>query len=311
MNNLVNFNRKCQNTPTGAGDLKKRKIADSCTTSQETNNNSCELSLKNFLSPAFNRDSPKRYKVAANMETENFEEESYPITDTTSEVDETLEVVDVRTVLQMFQQCKEELKISKNTAQAMKSEIKKEIESDLNTALEMQEKRIEKLEEEIRDANRRAKLSEDIIRYNAEVVEDITKRLDSLELANARRMAILTGLSTSNKKETRLQQVTEFLCHELEIFTRLEDTYLIGSKEPRPVVIIFQTLYDKNTAFEKKQKLKDISTKENSYYLNHYLPAAENEKRKRERVISKENAALQKKEEISYSQGTMMIGSIK
>ena len=120
-------------------------------------------------------------------------------------------------------------------------------------------------------------------------------------------MAILTGLKPETKKEDRLKQVKSFLEAELEVFTRIEDTYILGNSDSPPIVITFQTLHDKEVTFEKKAKLKDVSKEQNvKYYLNHYLPAIENEKRKRERKIRADAKTIDK--EVSYTKQGLKIG---
>ena len=164
-------------------------------------------------------------------------------------IDASLEVLDVKTVLEMFHHYNTQIEALQcvNVSDAWKKEVKAEIEQDVNVAMEMQEKRIEKLEMQLRDANRKAALAEDILCYNSDVMEDITKCLDTLELANARRMGILSGLPTSQNKKNWLEQVAEFFSKELEVCTRLEDTYQIGGNDPRAVVVISDTARQKSS----------------------------------------------------------------
>ena len=218
------------------------------------------------------------------------------------DISESATVVDVRTVLEMFN------KLSKK----MDTEsIKKEIEEDVNRTMEIYDKKIKDLEKDVRNTNRRAKLMEDILSHNQQLMHDITKRLDGLELANARKMAILSGLSFSRKKNDRLKELNDFLYKELEVYTRIEDTYLLGDKENSPVVITFQTLEDKETVFAKKSNLKEIGKEmKKKIFLNHYLPTAENEKRKRERKIMADlkNSNEKNKPETEYGKEGLLIG---
>ena len=121
-------------------------------------------------------------------------------------------------------------------------------------------------------------------------------------------MAIITGLKTDTKKSERTRIITEFLNTELEIFTRIEDTYQLGAADPPAVVITFQSLQDKEAVFEKKAILKDVSAnRRNKIYINHYVPPNENEKRKRDRKIV--NDAKQEKLTTEYTKEGLRIGT--
>ena len=216
-------------------------------------------------------------------------------------ISETAKSVDVRTVLKMFQKLQQSFDGSKS-----EEKLKKLVESEVTDAFAVQEKRIEKLEADLRQSNRKSKLMQELLLYNNSVMKDMTRRLDILELANARKMAILTGMSFRQKKADKIADIADFFYKELEVYTRIEDAYSLGSYESSPTVIVFQTMEDKNTVFNKKAGLKDIGkTLGKTIYLNHYLPSKENEKRKRERRIASDLKASEeeKKPEISYKKG--------
>ena len=140
------------------------------------------------------------------------------------------------------------------------------------------------------------------------------KRLDSLELANARRAAVLTGPSFSMKKQERIREICDFLNQELEVFVRIEDAYTLGGGPQSPTVIVFQTMQDKETVFGKKSKLQDTSNNLGKpVFLNHYLPACENEKRKHERKIKTDikYSKEEKKPEVTFSKGAVYVGAEK
>ena len=231
--------------------------------------------------------STKRYKCSkeemdTSVETVNLEQ----ILDMYG-VKENAKVIDVRTVLEMFHQVmsKRNSTVEDQTLHQWKIQLKDEINKDVNASFEAYEEKIKKLEEDLCGSDRKLKIVQDVITRQNDIIKDLTKRMDAVELNQARRMAVLTGLSTSQKKHERTKEVTEFLQTELEIFTRIEDTYQLNA-DPPTIVVTFQTMHDKETAFEKKSKLKDISKdRGKKLYLNHYLPIQENEKRKRERKI--------------------------
>ena len=243
-------------------------------------------------SPKLQRENKKgkRYKMEESGKEVTFAEflEQHGITEDTS-------VIDVKVVLEMFQRLslskteKMESHISKTANEKIKlatDTMRADIDKDVSQSVKIYEDRIDKLEEGLRDSNRKAKLIEDTLYYQQNLMQDMERRLDIIELQNARRAAVLTGLWVDVKKHIRIQQLHDFFHTELEVYTRIEDAYLLGSAEPAAIVMTFQTMHDKNIVFEAKSKFAQIKKDTGmEYYLNHYLPSHENEKKKRERHI--------------------------
>ena len=48
--------------------------------------------------------------------------------------------------------------------------------------------------------------------------------------------------------------MSEFIQTELEVFSRIDDVYQLGSDESPSLVITFQTMHDKDAVFEKKSQ---------------------------------------------------------
>ena len=149
-------------------------------------------------------------------------------------------------------------KASETKMSAWRENLKLEINKDVTTLIESYEERIKSLEKNLRESDRKAALTHNILQRNRDITNDLSKRLDTIELANARRMAILTGLKLDEKKKKdQNKRVLDFISTELEVFTRIEDTYTLGNSDIPPIIITFQTLHDKEAVFEKKAKLKD------------------------------------------------------
>ena len=224
-------------------------------------------------------------------------------------VDDNVKAIDLRTVITMFKSLKVGMEMSTS-----EESIKRKVENSLSSLLEDYESRMKKLESDLMNSNRRAKMMEDIMKYNNELMLDMTKRIDSLELANARHAAILTGLALPPKKADKIRKLADFFYTELEVYARVEDAYTLGTSENSPTVIIFQTLEEKDSIFAKKSKLKEISKHmPRAIYLNNYLPAKENEKRKRERKIIKDlkDSKEERKPETSYGSNGFQVGNEK
>ena len=139
---------------------------------------------------------------------------------------------------------------------SLKDSIKKEIEEDVQKTMEDYQKEIAELKEKVEKYKSKANVVSDVIQYNHQLILDLSKRLDNVEMGIARRSAILTGLSFSEKKWERLEQIHTLLHNELGVYVDIEDTYTLGEGVGRPVVIIFDTAAAKSKVFENKHLLK-------------------------------------------------------
>ena len=229
-------------------------------------------------------------------------------------IEESATSIDVRTVLAMFQNMKQifSSKLSRDEHGKYVGKIKTMVETEVNGAMKQYEEKIHTLERDLRNSNRKARILEDVVRYNSDLLQDVTKRLDSLELANAQKAAILTGCNFQAKKADKIKEILAFFQQELKVFTRIEDAYTLGTGENAPCVIIFQTMDDNNVVFENKAKLKDISKDSGrNIFINHYLPSKENEKKKRERKIKADlkYSTEENKPDAEHAKGGLKIGS--
>ena len=205
---------------------------------------------------------------------------------------DTPQVLDIRTVMQMFEKIKSEIATIK-TKQKEESEpqtemersIRRNLEEDFNRSIVTQEQRIDQLEKKLNDATRKSKLYEDVIQYNAALMDDITKRLNKIELSNARKTAVITGITTSMKKKDCKTQIIEFIDTNVVENPEVDDVYKLNADPNGPTVVVFSSIFKKERVFQQKNKLKDLNIEnQGPVYLNNYLTGEENEKRKRERI---------------------------
>ena len=162
---------------------------------------------------------------------------------------------------------------------SIKSDIKKEVDRDVNATMEHYQRKIEVLEMDLKRQKVKTHLMADVIHQNEQVMNDVIRKLDNIELSNARRSGVLTGLILSKNRKERMGQLRQFLDEALEVRSNIEDSYLLG--DGRTCVITFTSGYDKEIAFAAKRNLKYYESDTGSkIYLNEYLPSRISEKRK-------------------------------
>ena len=124
-------------------------------------------------------------------------------------------------------------------------------------------------------------------------MKDVTQRLDNLELNNAKRAVVLTGYHTEGNRDEVLSQLYEFLSTQLHLSNiTIDDFFTMGIVSPKPVVMYFQNMEDKRVIMQMKSCLKDSPTG-NNCFINDYLPASMQEKRRREKDIRTVNSKKQ------------------
>ena len=219
--------------------------------------------------------------------------------------EDNLRVVDVRTVVQLFGRvkvCVSELRdtytkglatakkdMNKQTTEKMaqfKKDTVKDTDREVQKSMEMYQQKLDKLEENMEKQKKKNDIQAELIKYNFALMQDLSRRLDTVEMNTARRSGILTGLNFSDNKGERIKQVEAFFEDTLNININIEDAYFLGDAEQKVVVVIFATSRDKQMVWENKSELKHFKgEKGKQIYLNDYLPQGVGEKRRKEREV--------------------------
>ena len=218
--------------------------------------------------------------------------------------EESMATVDIRTMVDFFTRIKtcvkdldqqyrtqmSELKIkTKSTINEKVEKTKQLIERDIQTALTDYEEKLKSMEEKLAKQKQKSDLMADLLQQSYQVQVDLSKRIDTHDLAYARRSAILTGLDFANQKKERLGQIKAFFMDTLGLSVEIEDTYFLGENNPRPVVIIFPSTTEKQLIWDQKSQLRHYCGVGNrSIFLNDYMPPCSNDRKKRERDIINE-----------------------
>ena len=220
------------------------------------------------------------------------------------------ETMSVRTVLEMFGTLKQEMIKMNDKIQTMTPakdiEIPEELKEQCKDAAlqcfadDLQEgsNKVEKLQKDLKAAEMKNRILTEVVQQYDVRMSEIENRLNNLEINNTKKMVILTGLYASEDKKELIQQVKDFLGDNLGLSVPVEDAFQIGSYDPKPIVIVLQSMEDKRMIMEYKSLLNRVTNQDNQkFYINDYYPAPTQEKRKRERAIYSVNKALDDEDE--------------
>ena len=141
-------------------------------------------------------------------------------------------------------------------------------------------------------------------------VNDLTTRIENLELNNSKKMVMITGLhmdNDSNRKQG-LAFLNLFINEMMEIRVNVDDYYTLGTGDPKPIILILQSMEDKRKIMRAKKFLQGIEDKGNQIFINDYLPPTAQEKRRRESDIVAEAAKYG--ESTSYAKGGLCVNGL-
>ena len=236
--------------------------------------------------------------------------------------DDNPQIMSVSMVVKMIESLKKELLSEK---QKEKSELQQTIKDQFKQLKEecVKEVTAEISQKESRDVTqmqadvafwkiKAETIAEVCSRMNNEI-QDLTTRIENLELNNSKKMVLITGLSMHGLKFKwhRNEFLTGFFNEFLQIDVSVDDHFMLNADEPRPVVVILKTIEDKNLVLRNKNKLKDVvlkSKESRGIFINEYLPPTNLEKRKREQEIAEQYGDTENV--VVYDKGKLCVNGI-
>ena len=231
----------------------------------------------------------KRYRV-----DQNKNQTLQKIQDTTNQLsaididEDKIDSIDIRTVLAMFNKTKRDMETIKQQFSdrldtlTEGDKLKVSMDDDLQKSFDHYDTQIKTLSQELQAANKKMNLMSDILLYNRQITEDVMKRLDTIEISNAKKTAVLSGLSFSIDKSSLIQEIKDLFADVLHVQSEIDDAYTLGNKTSAPVVIQFPSITAKKRVFKNKSKLDTIQDPDGQkVYLSNYLLSAANDSRMR------------------------------
>ena len=100
-----------------------------------------------------------------------------------------------------------------------------------------------------------------------QVIAELQEKNEILEVNNAKRMVVLSGFETHQKKKYARLQLDAFMQDALQIDITIEDFYYVGSASPRDIVLILMLMTDKHKIMQNKNKLKNVSNPQGKGYF--------------------------------------------
>ena len=127
----------------------------------------------------------------------------------------------------------------------------------------------------------------DICERMASKIDDLETRMDNIELSTSKKMILNTGLKGAAKKELNYY-IMDFLKKVLGLKMLVDECFTLGQQNPKPIVVVFQTIQDKQMVMQAKHLLKgETSDADRKIYISDYTPQVVQDKRKRDADVRK------------------------
>ena len=208
--------------------------------------------------------------------------------------------VSVPILMEMFRQLRQDMKHEINSSlqlqrqqliedlKGYKRKCKEDAAKEVRKMLDEEQDKLLPIQKDIAYWKLKAdNLSEICGRMHVEI-QDLTTRVENLEVNNSKRMISITGLKlVGENKRDQIDYLAVFFENNLGLTVALEDCFTIGSNKKSPICVILQTMGDKRLIMSCKKLVKDVRGDFGKIYINDYLPPTTQEKRRRERDVIK------------------------
>ena len=199
------------------------------------------------------------------------------------------EVMAVASVMEMFEQIRRDFKteITRTREEDLKqftTELKQLKDSCTEQAVQEVSKQIDKMpkiakmQSEVSFWKFKSEALTDVCQRMQIEINDLTQRVENLELNNAKRMIMIhgSGIRVDGKKYEATQEIQAMIELAMTLRVSVHDCFNVGTA----LVAILATPEEKRSVLKNKSRLKDfVSETGGKIFINDYLPPFSQEKR--------------------------------
>ena len=255
------------------------------------------------LAAAMESSIEKRIQLVENeMENQDMDDQDPPL-------------MKVTTVLKMFREIKEEIRaigsqVSVTPSDQQVADITEKCTQNavdsINLTFQQDRVKIDSNEKQVQLWKKRSETLSDICNRMSFQMKDLDQRLENLELNNSKKMVIVSGLEEVDK-DYMIEFLEEFILMSLDLKVTVDDYFMIGTQNPRQIVITLQSTQEKKKILKAKALLKHVKDRGRSIYINDYIPPAVQEKRRRNNDVQAAATKLYGEEKVHYTKAGLTI----
>ena len=214
------------------------------------------------------------------------------------------EVLHIRTVMKMFKTLQQQ----KPSEQSQ--EWKTEIDKFMTEDCKKNDERIVLLKEELQWSRKKERIMARTVQRLQDITTELAQRVENLEINNAKRCIVISGLYVSGKKDAVIRQIENFLFADVGVPVLIEDTYTINQYSPPSRVVVLMNQKDKHKIMQNKSNLNGLQNEnQQPIYINDYQTSATNEKRKWEKEVRQfnDNLPSEKQKDVKFVAGNLVL----
>ena len=291
-NNLAHFGIEC----IIARQNKKAQDTNKCDNKANDDNETIDSVTNQHLG--------ENFKQPSKDKSQNPNEQATKPVDPPDSMEANPQVIDLRTVVLMFDQIKKEFADLKghNIARIEKMEI-------LQTKTQ---KQVSLLEDKLDTQELKNGILTGIVDNMSQNMRHMEERIENLEIRSFERSIIIKGFVGSTKKNELIDQLYKFFENKVGIDVGIEDAFVIGKGKSLATVVTFELIRDKRLVFKNIDVISKLRNVENKkYFIKDYLPQSANEKRRRDREIMKLLEKSDKMDKLQMSKSGLLVNNKK
>ena len=163
------------------------------------------------------------------------------------------QTVDIRVVVQMLEELKEQVKTEKYTKMEEKMQKMEKGWMDVNSKVNV--------------CDAKQQMIARTMAHLKQTVDDLQSKLEVMDINSGKRTVVLAGFEADSKIPNCKEQLYEFFSEVMEIEVTIEDLYFIGQNNPRDIVIIMLSNNHKRAIFRNIDRIKNLTNSQGKRYI--------------------------------------------
>ena len=207
-------------------------------------------------------------------------------------------IMDIKVVMQMFQELKAQGSIPHGVQRIQKIEQRQDD----------QETRLLRIEDELNECKMRNQILSGVVSRMGQIMKETDRRIELIELNNMRKSIVVTGFHTERRKDRCISDMYNFLSEEVGVEVQIEDLFFLNKETTSPLVITMTSMEDKREIFRNMKNIKGLVNMDGKPFIfSDYLPPELNESKRREREIYRDYMSSNEDVALEWNAGKLII----
>ena len=158
--------------------------------------------------------------------------------------------------------------------------------------------------------NKKNEILTGVVMHMGQVIGDLEKKIESLELDKMKNSIVLTGLQVTGKRSQCMEQLESFFNEERQANVCVKDFYHTTKEKDSPIVIDFYDKRDKLMVMKNISMLSGLRNENDKpFFVNDHMPAALAEKKQIQKEIYRraQDEEVLEQQKLEWSKGRLLV----